>query len=295
MKTWLIGGLMAAAVLTAPAQAQTPVTFGYLADPSHEAVMWAVRNGKVKSDTVKIEATPLDISALIQATAARTYDVVQTAAVAVPRARERGLDLRIVGTGLRYHSSGEGAGHLGEEGQPDQVAQRPQGPEARRLFAWLGRHHAHPHRARGRAWPQRRGARRRRRIRRDAGAGPAGGARHRPHRCGDADPRAGLQGAAERRVRHAGADRRGSDQKIRRAHGIGGARRLRREARREAGTLPGVPARTARLHGLRIEEPGGGISRGRQGDQYRPGILQGLVHALLRFPGPADAERHQGH
>jgi NitT/TauT family transport system substrate-binding protein len=110
MKTWMIGGCVIATLLAAPAQAQTTVTFGYLADPSHEAVMWAVRNGKVKSDTVKIEGTPLDISALIQATAARTYDVVQTAAVAVPRARERGLDLRIVGTGLRYHTSGEGAG-----------------------------------------------------------------------------------------------------------------------------------------------------------------------------------------
>jgi NitT/TauT family transport system substrate-binding protein len=110
MKTWMIGGLTAAVLLTTPAGAQTTVTFGYLADPSHEAVMWAVRNGKVKSDTVRIEGTPLDISALIQATAARTYDVVQTAAVAVPRARARGLDLRIVGTGLRYHSSGEGAG-----------------------------------------------------------------------------------------------------------------------------------------------------------------------------------------
>ena len=49
MKTWLTGGLIAAALLTTPAQAQTTVTFGYLADPSHEAVMWAVRNGKVKS------------------------------------------------------------------------------------------------------------------------------------------------------------------------------------------------------------------------------------------------------
>ena len=118
MKSWIIGGMLAAATLAVPANAQTTVTFGYLADPSHEAVMWALRNGKVKSDTVKIEATPLDISALIQATAARTYDVVQTAAVAVPRARERGLDLRIVGTGLRYHSSGEGAGIWVAKGSP---------------------------------------------------------------------------------------------------------------------------------------------------------------------------------
>jgi NitT/TauT family transport system substrate-binding protein len=102
--------LAGVACSTAPAAAQATVKFGYLADPSHEAVMWAIRNGKVKSDKVKVEATPLDISALIQATAARTYDIIQTAAMAVPRAREKGLDLRIVGTGLRYHTAGEGAG-----------------------------------------------------------------------------------------------------------------------------------------------------------------------------------------
>lgn len=108
-----IGGLIGLAALAASAlpgfAQQAVVKFGYLADPSHEAVMWALKNGKVTSDKVKVEATALDIAALIQATPARTYDVVQTAAVAVPRARERGLDLRIVGTGLRYHPVGGGA------------------------------------------------------------------------------------------------------------------------------------------------------------------------------------------
>jgi NitT/TauT family transport system substrate-binding protein len=87
----------------------TTLKLGYLADPSHEAALWALRNGKVTSQTVRIESTPLDIAALIQATAARSYDVIETAAIAVPRARERGLDLRIIGTGLRYHISGEGS------------------------------------------------------------------------------------------------------------------------------------------------------------------------------------------
>jgi NitT/TauT family transport system substrate-binding protein len=131
MRSALLGGILAALALglgpiasptwapgRAPAWAQTAIKLGYLADPSHEAIMWALRNGKVKSDTVKVEATPLDISALIQATAARTYDVIQTAAMAVPRARERGLDLRIVGTGLRYHTAGEGAGIWVAKGSP---------------------------------------------------------------------------------------------------------------------------------------------------------------------------------
>jgi NitT/TauT family transport system substrate-binding protein len=105
-----LAGLAAAALPVPALRAQgATLKFGYISDPSHEAVLWAVRNGKVPSGDVRIDATPLDIAALIQATAARTYDVIQTAAVAVPRARERGLDLRIVGTGLRYHASGEGA------------------------------------------------------------------------------------------------------------------------------------------------------------------------------------------
>lgn len=104
--------LIAAFFLAAPglASAKETITFGYLQDPSHEAVLWALKNGKVSSDLIEVDATPLDIAALIQATAARTYDVVQTAAMAIPRAREKGLDLRILGTALRYHEGGEGAG-----------------------------------------------------------------------------------------------------------------------------------------------------------------------------------------
>lgn len=107
-----LAALAAAMMLqtVAPAAAKDTVTFGYLADPSHEAVLWALRNGKVKSDKIDVQATGLQISALIQATSARTYDVIETAAMAIPRAREHGLDLLIMGPGLRYHASGEGAG-----------------------------------------------------------------------------------------------------------------------------------------------------------------------------------------
>jgi NitT/TauT family transport system substrate-binding protein len=97
------------AALALPALARETVRFAYLADPSHEAVLWALKNGKVTSETVEVEAEALQIPALIQATAARSYDVVQTAGMAIPRARARGLDLRIIGTALRYHAEGEGA------------------------------------------------------------------------------------------------------------------------------------------------------------------------------------------
>lgn len=99
-------GLVATPVL---AQERT-ITLGYLADPSHEAALYALREGIVSSDEINVELTPLDIPALIQATAGRTFDVVQTAAMAVPRGNARGLELEIIGTALRYHESGQGAG-----------------------------------------------------------------------------------------------------------------------------------------------------------------------------------------
>ena len=89
--------------------AKEVIKFGYLSDPSHEAVMWALKNGKVKSDLIEVQADALQIPALIQATISQTYDVVQTAGMAIPRARSKGLDLRIIGTALRYHKAGEGA------------------------------------------------------------------------------------------------------------------------------------------------------------------------------------------
>ena len=63
-----VGALFAAAMLlqtAASAGAKETVTFGYLADPSHEAVLWPLRNGKIKSEMIDVNATPLQIPALI--------------------------------------------------------------------------------------------------------------------------------------------------------------------------------------------------------------------------------------
>lgn len=108
MKHFAIAALTVA-VLSGPASAKDIVTFAHLADPSHEAVMWAINNGKVTSDTIEIRPEALQIPALIQGTVTRAYDVVQTAGMAIPRLRARGMDIRIIGTALRYHAHGEGA------------------------------------------------------------------------------------------------------------------------------------------------------------------------------------------
>jgi NitT/TauT family transport system substrate-binding protein len=112
MITALRVGLLAACLvvgLAGGATAKEKITFAYLLDPSHDAVVYALKNGKVKSDLIDVEVRSLAIPALIQATSARQYDVVQTAVISIPRAEKQGLKLAILSTALRYHVSGEGA------------------------------------------------------------------------------------------------------------------------------------------------------------------------------------------
>ena len=95
--------------LFSPASAKETIPFAHLADPSIEAAMWAINNGKVTSDLIEIDATAMEIPALIQATVGRSYDVVMTAGMAIPRAVEKGLPLKIIAAGLRTSEVGEGS------------------------------------------------------------------------------------------------------------------------------------------------------------------------------------------
>jgi NitT/TauT family transport system substrate-binding protein len=111
--------LAAAAVLAAaPAFAKDKLTFAYLQDPVLEAVMWPMRNGKVTSDKLEIDGKGYQIPVLIQGTATKQWDVVMTAVMAVPRAKEMGLELRVLSTALRYHKSGDGAHVWVRKGSP---------------------------------------------------------------------------------------------------------------------------------------------------------------------------------
>ncbi len=91
------------------AVAQEKITYAVLDDPSHAALIWALVNGKVKSDKVVIEPKPVAIPALIQAIATRQYDVVETAVPSVAQAYGRGLQLKIISIALRLHKDGEAA------------------------------------------------------------------------------------------------------------------------------------------------------------------------------------------
>lgn len=92
------------------AQGRQKVTYAYLLDPVYDAVLWAIRNGKVRSDLVDVEATGANIPTLLQATATRQYDVVMTAVIGVPAAHARGLELRILSAALYSAPAGEGGG-----------------------------------------------------------------------------------------------------------------------------------------------------------------------------------------
>ena len=92
------------------AQGRQKISYAYLMDPAYDAVVWALRNGKVRSDAIEVEATGMLIPQLLQATATKQYDVVMTAVIGVPAAAARGLELRILSAALQYAPAGEGGG-----------------------------------------------------------------------------------------------------------------------------------------------------------------------------------------
>lgn len=96
-----LGALAVALVAAGPAQAKEKVTYAYLIDPALEGILYGIKSGKVHSDTVVIDATPLSIPALIQSTTTKQYDVVMNAVLSIPRALAKGLRMEVLSTALR--------------------------------------------------------------------------------------------------------------------------------------------------------------------------------------------------
>jgi NitT/TauT family transport system substrate-binding protein len=112
-RSFIAAAVAAPAVLSFnPLRAQTrqKITYAYLLDPAYETVVWAIRNGRVKSDLIDVEATGLLIPQLLQATSAKQYDVVMTAVIGLPAGLARGLELRILSAALQNAPAGEGGG-----------------------------------------------------------------------------------------------------------------------------------------------------------------------------------------
>jgi NitT/TauT family transport system substrate-binding protein len=102
----------------ASATAKETITYAYLIDPALEGVLYAIKTGKVKSDTVQVEATPLAIPALIQSTTTKRYDVVMNAVLSIPRALEKGLRMEVLSTALRSVVGAESGGVWVKAGGP---------------------------------------------------------------------------------------------------------------------------------------------------------------------------------
>jgi ABC-type nitrate/sulfonate/bicarbonate transport system substrate-binding protein len=102
--------LMACGLLcAAPAPsaiAKTKLSFAFVTDPTHEMYVYAIRKGIVKSDKLDLDLVTLAIPALIQGFMGKQYDIVETSMIALPRAVERGLDVRMLFTAIGRLSPG---------------------------------------------------------------------------------------------------------------------------------------------------------------------------------------------
>jgi NitT/TauT family transport system substrate-binding protein len=68
--------------------------------------VYALHQGKVRSDTLDLELVTLAIPALVQGFLGRQYDVVETSMISIPRAVERGLNVSLLFTALGRLSPG---------------------------------------------------------------------------------------------------------------------------------------------------------------------------------------------
>lgn len=76
------------------------VSLAVLDDPSRHAALYALEQGLVTSNIVDVSITYHPMSALNEATSTRQYDVVEAPPLAVPLAKQSGIDLVIVSAGV---------------------------------------------------------------------------------------------------------------------------------------------------------------------------------------------------
>jgi len=90
--------------------AKVKVTYATYLEPAHLSALWPIMNGKIKSDTVDVEVKNLSIAATAQAMATKQYDIFEIGALSIEAAEKQGLELKMVGTGLRYSRDTRGFG-----------------------------------------------------------------------------------------------------------------------------------------------------------------------------------------
>lgn len=81
--------------------AKERIKFAFHSDPTAQIQVYGIETGKVKSETIEVEISRLDIAAIIQATGTKEYDVIEGSVLGLPMALKRGLKLIIVGTAIQ--------------------------------------------------------------------------------------------------------------------------------------------------------------------------------------------------
>jgi NitT/TauT family transport system substrate-binding protein len=94
--------LLASAGLSGSVAAKETIRMAYVLEPSSQASVYAIDNGKVTSDLVDIKIDYLSINAIDAVAATRQYDVVQTAALQIPRGVAQGIPIKAISLTLRY-------------------------------------------------------------------------------------------------------------------------------------------------------------------------------------------------
>jgi NitT/TauT family transport system substrate-binding protein len=101
---------VAATALSLPLAGKETITYAHLLDPAQEGILYAIKAGIVKSDTINVEAKALAIPALISSTPAKQYDVIMNAVMAIPFAKRRGLELVVLSAGITAAPGRKGGG-----------------------------------------------------------------------------------------------------------------------------------------------------------------------------------------
>ena len=90
----LLAACAAPAILSAsPLRAQTKpkVSYAYLLDPAYDAVVWAIKNGKVRSNLIDVEVSGIAIPHLHKVTSTKQTDLATAAVIACPGGYRPGL------------------------------------------------------------------------------------------------------------------------------------------------------------------------------------------------------------
>jgi NitT/TauT family transport system substrate-binding protein len=95
-----------------PAQviAKDKLTVATYLEPAHFSAFWPLMNGKIASDTLEVEVKNLEIGVAGQAMATKQFDVFEVGALSLEDAAARGLDIKMIGTALRYKLAPAGFG-----------------------------------------------------------------------------------------------------------------------------------------------------------------------------------------